>query len=112
MIPAIPPITSGAMPGITSIAQALSTTTPASQSSQTQLASGGGSFGNILAQAVDQMQTSQVNAQSQAVQVAAGGGNVTSATIAGTQATLETELAVSLRNAVTSALNQVMATPF
>ncbi len=111
MIPAIPPISSGAASGIASIAQALSTATPASQSAATQ-ATSGSSFGNILAQAVDQMQTSQVNAQSQAVQVAAGGGNVTSATIAGTQATLETELAVSLRNAVTSALNQVMSTPF
>jgi flagellar hook-basal body complex protein FliE len=110
VIPAIPPISSS-VSGVSSIAQALSTQTPAAQSAATQ-PSPQSSFGSILAQAVDQMQTSQVNAQSQAVQVAAGGGNVTSATIAATQATLETELAVSLRNAVTSALNQVMATPF
>ncbi len=111
MIPAIPPVASAASSGVTSIAQALSTTTPASQSAATRQAPGS-SFVNILAQAVDQMQTSQVNAQAQSVQVAAGGGSVTSAQIAATQATLETELAVSLRNAVTSALNQIMSTPF
>lgn len=94
-----------------SIAQALSTATPASQSASAGLPSSS-SFGDVLAQAIDQIQTSQVNAQSQAISVASGGGNVTSANIAATQATLETELAVSLRNSVTSALNQIMATPF
>ena len=101
MIPAIPPI-SPISP--TAAAQ------PATQAGST--APGGSSFANILANAVDSMQGAQATAQVQSAQVAAGNGNVTDAMISATQATLDAQLFVSLRNSATGAINQLLSTPF
>jgi flagellar hook-basal body complex protein FliE len=112
MIPAIPAIASSlGSSGVQSIAQALSTQTPSAASASQSLGNNA-SFGSMLAQAVDGLQTVQANANAQALAVAAGTGNVTDATIAASEASLSTQLAVTLRNSVTSDINQIMATPF
>ena len=101
MIPAIPsisPITPSA--AVQPATQAATATT------------GGSSFGDILANAVDSMQGAQSTAQVQSAQVAAGGGNVTDAMISSTQAVLDAQLFVSLRNSATGAINQLLSTPF
>lgn len=111
MIPAIPAITSSiqGLSATQGIQGALSLNTPAAASAATP---SGSSFSSMLTQAVDALQTTQVNAQSQAIAVASGTGNVADATVAAAQASLETQLAVQLRNSVTTAFNQVMSTPF
>lgn len=92
------------------IAAAASTATPSAVTAASSAS--GSSFGDLLAKAVDSLQNTQVTSQSQALAVASGTGNVTDATVAASQASLETQLAVTLRNAVTGAVNQIMATPF
>lgn len=101
MIPAIPPISPIAPTAAVQPA-------PSAGSA----AAGGSSFGDILANAVDSMQGAQATAQVQSAQVAAGSGNVTEAMISSTQALLDAQLFVSLRNSATSAINQLLSTPF
>ena len=84
---------------------------PATQAANAPATAGGSSFGDILANAVDAMQGAQSAAQVQSAQVAAGSGNVTDAMISSTQAVLDAQLFVSLRNSATSAINQLLSTP-
>ena len=71
---------------------------------------GGGDFGNVVTNALQGMQDSQNNANSMAVQAATGDlTDVHNYTIAATEASLQTEMTVAVRDRAVSAFNQIMA---
>jgi|GEM_PF-167267 len=72
-------------------------------------ASGAPSFGQMLNQAVDGLQAAQANADRLAVSAATGDlTNVHDYMIAATEASLDTELTVAVRNKAVDAFNQIM----
>lgn len=72
----------------------------------------GSSFAAMLGQQVDALQQTQSTADGLAVQAASGDlQDVHDYTIAATQASLATELAVSLRNKGVEAFNEIMRMP-
>jgi len=72
-------------------------------------ASGAPSFGQTLSQAVDGLQSAQANADRLAVSAATGNlTNVHDYMIAATEASLDTELTVAVRNKAVDAFNQIM----
>lgn len=93
----------GALSGVTPIAaNALTAATPA--------ASGG--FADALTKGVDSLQATQSNVDSLAVKAATGDlTDVHDYTIAATQASLMTELTVTLRNKALDAFNEIMRMP-
>jgi flagellar hook-basal body complex protein FliE len=73
-------------------------------------AAGGGDFGNVVTNALQGMQDSQDSANSLAVQAATGDlTDVHNYTIAATEASLQTELTVAVRDRAVQAFNQIMA---
>jgi len=67
------------------------------------------SFGQVLGQAVDGLQAAQANADRLAVGAATGDlTNVHDYMIAATEASLDTELTVAVRNKAVDAFNQIM----
>src|SRR3954447_14752892 len=73
-------------------------------------AAGSGDFGNVVTNALQGMQDSQNNANSLAVQAATGDlTDVHNYTIAATEASLQTEMTVAVRDRAVSAFNQIMA---
>jgi flagellar hook-basal body complex protein FliE len=70
---------------------------------------GGTDFANLLAQGIDNLQGLQNNASNLAVQAATGDLNsIQDYTVAATEASVATQLAVTLRNQAVSAFNQIM----
>src|SRR5476649_1494046 len=69
-----------------------------------------GDFGNTVTNALQGMQDSQDNANSLAVQAATGDlTDVHNYTIAATEASLQTEMTVAVRDRAVEAFNQIMA---
>ena len=69
-----------------------------------------GDFGNTVTNALQGMQDSQDNANSLAVQAATGDlTDVHNYTIAATEASLQTEMTVAVRDRAVAAFNQIMA---
>ena len=69
-----------------------------------------GDFGNTVVNALQGMQDTQNNANSLAVQAATGDlTDVHNYTIAATEASLQTELTVAVRDRAVQAFNQIMA---
>ena len=77
----------------------------------TQALSGGsGDFGNVVVNALQGVQDTQNSANSLAVQAATGDlTDVHNYTIAATEASLQTELTVAVRDRAVQAFNQIMA---
>lgn len=73
---------------------------------------GGTSFADVAAQAVDSLQATQNAANSQALLAATGQGNVADLMIASTEATLDTQMTVALRDKAVDAFNQIMGMQF
>jgi flagellar hook-basal body complex protein FliE len=72
-------------------------------------ASGAPNFGQMLGHAVDGLQAAQANADRLAVSAATGDlTNVHDYMIAATEASLDTELTVAVRNKAVDAFNQIM----
>jgi flagellar hook-basal body complex protein FliE len=104
-IPAIGAI-SASLPSTTSIASLQGST--ATTATGTDAASGT-SFGDMLSNGLNSVQSAQTNADNLAVQAATGDlTNVADYTIAATQASLMTSLASTLRTKAVDAFNQVM----
>jgi flagellar hook-basal body complex protein FliE len=106
MIPAIPPIPSISVAESLGIAQA-----PATAGASTVGAVGassGGSFQNILGQAIDALNGTTNNATNLSLQAAAGTASVADATVASTEADLATQLASAVTDKAVSALNSIM----
>ena len=73
-------------------------------------AAGGSDFGNVVTNSLQGMQSSQDSANSLAVQAATGDlTDVHNYTIAATEASLQTELTVAVRDRAVQAFNQIMA---
>ena len=73
-------------------------------------AAGGSDFGNVVTNALQGMESSQDNANSLAVQAATGDlTDVHNYTIAATEASLQTEMTVAVRDRAVAAFNQIMA---
>ena len=69
-----------------------------------------GDFGNVVVNALQGMQDTQNNANSLAVQAATGDlTDVHNYTIAATEASLQTEMTVAVRDRAVQAFNQIMA---
>jgi flagellar hook-basal body complex protein FliE len=70
----------------------------------------GDSFGNVVTNALQGMQNSQDSANSLAVQAATGDlTDVHNYTIAATEASLQTEMTVAVRDRAVAAFNQIMS---
>jgi flagellar hook-basal body complex protein FliE len=75
-----------------------------------QAGQAGGDFGNVVTNALQGMQDSQNSANSLAVQAATGDlTDVHNYTIAATEASLQTEMTVAVRDRAVAAFNQIMA---
>src|SRR3954454_8114785 len=75
-----------------------------------QAGQAGDSFGNVVTNALQGMQDSQNSANSLAVQAATGDlTDVHNYTIAATEASLQTEMTVAVRDRAVAAFNQIMA---
>src|SRR6476469_8765657 len=70
----------------------------------------GGDFGNVVTNALQGMENAQDSANSLAVQAATGDlTDVHNYTIAATEASLQTEMTVAVRDRAVAAFNQIMA---
>jgi flagellar hook-basal body complex protein FliE len=73
-------------------------------------AAGGSDFGNVVTNALQGMEDSQDSANNLAVQAATGDlTDVHNYTIAATEASLQTEMTVAVRDRAVAAFNQIMA---
>jgi flagellar hook-basal body complex protein FliE len=71
---------------------------------------GSGDFGNVVTNALQGMQDAQSNANTLAIQAATGDlTDVHNYTIAATEASLQTEMTVAVRDRAVAAFNQIMA---
>lgn len=73
---------------------------------------GQSSFSDVAAQALDSLQQTQNASNTQALQAATGQGNPADLMIASTEASLQTQLTVAVRNQAVDAFNQIMAMQF
>lgn len=103
MIPAIPPIPPIGNAGLT----------PASQvgGANGQSAANPSGFQNLLGQAIDSLNGTTSNATAVSLQAAAGKVSAVDATVATTEAQLETQLASTVVSSSVAALNSVMNMP-
>jgi flagellar hook-basal body complex protein FliE len=86
---------------------------PASaQPTQATQAGAGGSFSDLLGQALDALQSTDTEANNLSIEATAGQGNVADVMVATTEATLATDLAVAVRNKAVDAFNQIMGMQF
>jgi len=75
-----------------------------------QAGASSGDFGNVVTNALQGMENSQDNANGLAVQAATGDlTDVHNYTIAATEASLQTEMTVAVRDRAVAAFNQIMA---
>ncbi len=96
------------IPAIAAISN-LPALTPASPAASGAAASSGGDFGALLGKGLDQIQAAQTNADQLAVKAATGDlTDISSYTIAATQASLVTQLVTSVQSKAVSAFNEIM----
>jgi flagellar hook-basal body complex protein FliE len=110
MIPAIPSIPSIGAAESLGAAQVLSTGSGSGAlgaAGATDAASSG-SFANILGQAIDSLNGATNNASTLSLDAASGTGSVADATVASTEADLDTQLASALTDKAVTALNTIM----
>ena len=105
MIPAIPSIPSVGAAESLGAAQAA----PASAAAGTATdAASSSSFANMLGQAIDSLNGATNNATNLGLEAAAGNASVADATVASTEADLDTQLASALTDKAVTALNTIM----
>ncbi len=102
---AISPVGPSALPSLPTL--------PVTSSPETQATSPtGSSFGDLITNALDNVQAAQANADSLASAAATGNlTNVHDYLIATTQATLDTQLTVAVRNKALEAFQSIMSMP-
>ena len=89
-----------------------SATSSATAGAATAGAQGPSSFANFATNAIDSLQQVQSASDAQAVAAATGQGNPADVMIAATQASLQTELTVAVRDKAVDAFNQIMGMQF
>ena len=94
-----------AIPPLTAVSTTLPTL-PTVRPAVTEGAAGG--FGDMVAQALANVQATQANADGLAQATATGNGDPAEFMIAATQANLATELTVAVRNKAVEAFNDIM----
>ena len=105
MIPAIPSIPSiGASESLGATQAAASGSAAATATD----AASSGSFANMLGQAIDSLNGATDNATNLSLEAAAGNASVADATVASTEADLDTQLASALTDKAVTALNTIM----
>jgi flagellar hook-basal body complex protein FliE len=103
-------ITIPSFPGISGLT-GVGDTTAATGTSATQSTSGS-DFASILAGSLDQLQSTQSNADSLATQAATGNlSDVADYMVASNEASLATDTVVTLKNQAVSAFNEIMRMP-
>jgi len=111
---AIPPIS--AIGGMTStVGTTAASSTGATSAATTAGASGtqgSSSFSNFATNAIDSLQQTQAASDAQAKLAATGQGNPADVMISATQASLQTELTVAVRDKAVDAFNQIMGMQF
>jgi len=105
MIPAIPSIPS--VGASESLGAAQATTSSSAAGTATDAASSS-SFANMLGQAIDSLNGATNNATNLGLEAAAGNASVADATVASTEADLDTQLASALTDKAVTALNTIM----
>ena len=80
----------------------------AAESSGAAQAAASGSFANMLGQAIDSLNGATNNATNVSLEAAAGNASVADATVASTEADLDTQLASALTDKAVTALNTIM----
>src|SRR6478672_8967856 len=99
------PVTNTPQVGAAGVTDATGIAGMAGQAGQT-----GDSFGNVVTNALQGMENSQDSANSLAVQAATGDlTDVHNYTIAATEASLQTEMTVAVRDRAVAAFNQIMS---
>lgn len=101
---AIAAVGAAAIPSIPSIPSPSAAGAPAA-------ADGGGGFAAQAAKAMDQLQAAQSQSDGLAQQAAAGQGNLADVMIAASQASLETQMTVAVRDKALQSFNQIMGMP-
>jgi flagellar hook-basal body complex protein FliE len=106
-IPAIPSIGAAESAGAASAAAATAPTAGAAGSAAAGPASAD-SFSNILGQAIDSLNGATNTASDMSLQAAAGNGSIADATVASTEADLDTQLASAVTDKAVDSLNTIM----
>jgi flagellar hook-basal body complex protein FliE len=113
---AILPIPAVGAAGSTSAASALTglgaSTNAGAAATQGAATHAAGSFGNVAAQAIDSLQQTQAASDAQALAASTGQGNPADVMIAATEASLQTQLTVAVRDKAVDAFNQIMGMQF
>jgi flagellar hook-basal body complex protein FliE len=104
MIPAIPSIPSIGASESAGAAQAAASGSAAGTATDAS----SGSFENLLGQAIDSLNGATNNATNLSLEAAAGNASVADATVASTEADLDTQLASALTDKAVTALNTIM----
>jgi flagellar hook-basal body complex protein FliE len=103
-------ITIPSFPGISGLT-GVGNTTAATAAGGAQSTSGG-DFASILSSSLDQLQSTQSNADSLATQAATGNlSDVADYMVASNEASLATDTVVTLKNQAVAAFNQIMGMP-
>jgi flagellar hook-basal body complex protein FliE len=108
MIPAIPPIPSISAAESAGAAQATAPTAGAAGASGASGESSSDSFSNILGQAIDSLNGATNSASDLSLEAAAGNGSIADATVASTEADLDTQLASAVTDKAVDSLNTIM----
>jgi flagellar hook-basal body complex protein FliE len=106
VIPAIPSIPSVGQ--AESVGASQSATTAGGAGTAATDAPSSGSFENILGQAIDSLNGSTDNATTLSLDAAAGNASVADATVASTEADLDTQLASAVTDKAVTAFNTIM----
>jgi flagellar hook-basal body complex protein FliE len=106
-IPSIPSIGAAESSGLAQVAGAGSGSGAASVGGASDPAASG-SFENILGQAIDSLNGATNNASTLSLDAASGTASVADATVASTEADLDTQLASALTDKAVTALNTIM----
>jgi flagellar hook-basal body complex protein FliE len=107
-IPAIPSISAAESAGAASAAAASAPTAGAAGSSAAAGQASADSFSNILGQAIDSLNGATNTASDMSLQAAAGTGSIADATVASTEADLDTQLASAVTDKAVDSLNTIM----
>jgi flagellar hook-basal body complex protein FliE len=111
VIPAIPAIPSISAAESSGASQILAGASPSSVSAVGASAPTD-SFQNILGQAIDSLNSATNNATNVSLQAAAGNASIADATVASTEADLDTQLASTLTDKAVNSLNSIMDMQF
>jgi flagellar hook-basal body complex protein FliE len=111
-IPAIPSVSAALTSGASQIVAGVSPSSATAGAAAVAGATPAGSFQNILGQAIDSLNSATNNATNVSLQAAAGNATIADATVASTEADLDTQLASALTDKAVNSMNTIMDMQF